>query len=341
MPTPSSHLRTRYLAAALLTVLLTASAGAAVALAQKDDTIRVNVELVNLYFNVKTKKGQLIPNLDKPNFRVFEDGKEQTIQRFTRETDLPLTLGLLIDISASQERLIDIERQAASQFFSSVVRKKDEAFVISFGKDTELLQDYTNSPRQLTASLNDLRGDGGAPMIGRGPIPNVNTGPIGNTSIKGTLLYDAVYLASNEKLKAEVGRKAMILITDGEDQGSNYDRRAAIEAAQKSDAIIYGIYYVDQGFYRMAGGYGGGNKGELNKMSEETGGHVFEVSNKHPLTEIFQQIQDELRNQYSIGYSSGNSKRDGSFRKVEIKTDNNDYRVQARNGYYATPNDAP
>lgn len=316
--------------------------GAAVfAAAQQDGTIRVNVELVNLFFTVKTKKGQLIPNLDKTNFRVFEDGKEQTIQRFARETDLPLTLGLLIDISASQERLIEVERQAASQFFSSVVRSKDEAFVISFGKDTELLQDYTNSPRQLTASLNDLRGDGGPPLIGRGPIPNVNTGPIGNTNPKGTLLYDAVYLASDEKLKPEVGRKAMVVITDGEDQGSNYDRRAAIQAAQKSDAIIYSIYYVDQGFYRMAGAYGGGNKGELNKMSEETGGRVFEVSNKHPLTEIFQQIQDELRNQYSIGYSSSNSKRDSSFRHIEIKTNDNDYRVQARNGYYATPNDAP
>ena len=307
----------------------------------QDDTIRVNVDLVNLFFTVKTKKGQLIPNLEKQNFRIFEDGKPENIQRFSRETDLPLTLGLLIDISASQERLVDIERQAASQFFSSVVRKKDEAFVISFGKDTELLQDYTNSPQRLTASLEDLRGDGGSPMISRGPIPNVNTGPIGNLPVKGTLLFDAVYLASNEKLKSEVGRKALILITDGEDQGSHYDRRAAIEAAQKSDAIVYSIYYVDQGFYRSMGGYGGGNKGDLSKMSEETGGHVFEVNGKHPLAEIFQQIQDELRNQYSIGYSSMNTRRDGTFRRIEIKTDNNDRKVQARNGYYATPPDAP
>lgn len=307
----------------------------------QDDTIRVNVDLVNLFFTVKTKKGQLIPDLGKQDFHVFEDGKQETIQRFSRETDLPLTLGLLIDISASQERLIEVERQAASQFFSSVVRKKDEAFVISFGKDTELLQDYTNSPRRLTASLEDLRGDGGTPMISRGPIPNVNTGPIGNLPLKGTLLFDAVYLASSEKLKSEVGRKALILITDGEDQGSHYDRKAAIETAQKADAIIYSIYYVDQGFYRSVGSYGGGNKGDLSRMSEETGGHVFEVNGKHPLGEIFQQIQDELRNQYSIGYSSSNPKRDGTFRKIEIKTDNKDYRVQARNGYYATPPDAP
>lgn len=307
----------------------------------QEPTIRVDVDLVNILFTVRAKKGgQLISNLEKNNFQVKEDGKDQVIQRFTRETDLPITLGLLIDISASQERLVDIERQAASQFFSSVIRKKDEAFVISFGKSTDLLQDFTNSPRQLSASLEDLRGDGQTPMMGRVPI---NTGPIPQSGTpKGTLLFDAVYLASNEKLKGEVGRKALVLITDGDDQGSTYDRRAAIEAAQKADAIIYSIYYVDRAFYARGGlMFGGGEgEGELRKMSDETGGHVFTVSNKHPLTEIFTEIQDELRNQYSIGYSTTNPSRDGTFRHIEIKTDNQDYKVQARNGYYATKNDA-
>ncbi len=115
--------------------------------ASQESTIKVNVDLVNILFTVRAKKGgQLIPNLEKNNFTVYEDGKQQTIQHFSRETDLPLTLGLLIDISASQENLVDIERDAAASFFSSVVRKKDEAFLISFGKDTNLLQDYTNSP---------------------------------------------------------------------------------------------------------------------------------------------------------------------------------------------------
>ena len=303
-------------------------------------TIKVNVELVNILFTVHAKKGgQLIPNLEKNNFTIFEDSKQQTIQRFSRETDLPLTLGLLIDISASQERLIEVERQAAASFFSSVVRQKDEAFLISFGKSTDLLQDYTNSPRLLTSALQDLRGDGQTPMLGRVPI---NTGPVPTMGTpKGTLLFDAIYLASNEKLKSEVGRKALILITDGDDQGSFYDRRAAIEAAQRADAIIYSIYYVDRAFYASAGmGFGGGGEGDLRKMSEQTGGHVFTVSGKHPLSEVFKEIQDELRNQYSIGYESTNPTRDGSFRHIEIKVDNSDYRVQARDGYYATPNDA-
>ncbi len=310
--------------------------------AGQDSTIRVSVDLVNILFTVRSKHGgQLIPNLTKDDFKIYEDGRQQTIQRFSRETDLPLTLGLLIDISASQENLIDIERQAASAFFSSVIRPKDEAFLISFGKSTDLLQDYTNSPRQLTAALQDLRGDGQPPMVGRGPIPNVNTGPIPTSGRpKGTLLFDAVYLASNEKLKSEVGRKALVLITDGDDQGSFYNRKTAVEAAQRADAIVYSIYYVDRYFYIGAGMIGSGGEGDLRKMSEETGGHVFSVSSKHPLSEIFKEIQDEMRNQYSIGYVSTNPKKDGTFRRIEIKTNQNDYRVQARNGYYATPNDA-
>src|SRR4051794_26520511 len=204
----------RYFAALLVVAACTAA---------PDQPIRVDVDLVNILFTVKTKKGgALVPNLEKNNFTIREDGAPQSIQRFSRETDLPLTLGLLIDVSASQERLVDIERQAASQFFSSVIRKKDEAFLISFGKSTDLLQDYTSSPRQLSAALRDLQADGQMPTVGPVPIPN--TGPVPTIgAAKGTLLFDAVYLASNEKLKSEVGRKAMILITDGEDQGSTYN----------------------------------------------------------------------------------------------------------------------
>ena len=310
--------------------------------AAQDQPIRVDVDLVNILFTVKAKKGgALIPNLEKNNFTIREDGAPQTIQHFSRETDLPLTLGLLIDISASQERLIDIEREAAAAFFSSVIRQKDEAFLISFGKSTDLLQDYTNSPRQLSAALRDLRGDSGG-AGGAGPIPIPNSGPVPTIGTpKGTLMFDAIYLASNEKLKSEVGRKALILITDGEDQGSTYDRRTAIEAAQRSDAVVYSIYYVDRAFYSGGGvSFGGaGNEGDLRKISEETGGHVFSVSKKLSLDAIFKQIQDELRSQYSVGYSSTNPNRDGSFRHIEIKTDNSDYRAQARSGYYATKND--
>jgi VWFA-related protein len=333
----------------LTTYLASITAAAMLATAQQQPTpaqepqepvIRIDVDLVNILFNVKTKKGELIPNLEKNNFTLKEDGKEQKIEHFSRETDLPITLGLLIDISLSQERLVDIEREAASQFFSAVIRPKDQAFLISFGKDTQLLQDFTNSPRRLIAGLKDLKADVEPARIGRSPIP-VNTGPIPDYGRpKGTLLYDAIYLASTEKLKGEVGRKALILITDGEDMGSTYTLKNAIEYAQKSDAIVFSIYYVDREFYSGGGiALGGGNEGALKKISDETGGHVYTVSRKHPLSEVFKEIQEELRNQYSIGYTPTNTAREGGFRRVEIKTDNPEYHAQARAGYYATKND--
>lgn len=297
-----------------------------------------NVNLVNVFFSVRARKGgQLIPNLTRQDFKVYEDGIEQKILQFSRETDLPLTLGLLIDVSASQDRLVDIEREAASQFFSSVIRQKDEAFLISFGKETTLLQDYTNSARRLIGAMQGLQGDGPGGIMTGGPIPN--TGPVPQVgSPKGTLLYDAVYLACNDKLKGQPGRKAVILITDGDDQGSYYKLDQAIEAAQRADTIIYSIYYVDRGFYMQAGYIGGGEGASvLDKMSRETGGHMFRVSRKHPLNEAFKQIQDEMRNQYSLGYKSTNEKRDGTFRRIKITTDDSAYRVQARSGYYATP----
>jgi VWFA-related protein len=311
------------------------------------DVIRVNVDLVNILFTVRKKHGgALVPNLSKDDFSVYEEGKQQTVSRFSRETDLPLTLGLLIDISASQMNLIEVERAAASAFFGSVIRPKDEAFLISFGKETELVHDLTNSPRALRAALGDLQGDVGPSMMGgRGPsIPNTNPGPVpqmGNP--KGTLLFDAIYLAANEKLKSEVGRKAIVLITDGDDQGSYYKRDQAIEAAQRADTIIYSIYYVDPGFYNRYGSIsfgGGGGESELRKMSEQTGGRVFVVDRKHTLQDVFQELQDEMRSQYALSYNPSNPKRDGKFRRLEIKCHEKDNLVQARKGYYATPNDA-
>lgn len=314
------------------------------AAAEEPAPIRINVDLVNIFYTVRAKKGgQIDPNLDRKDFQIFENGKEQKIKDFTRESNLPLTLGLLIDISASQERLIDIEQQAATQFFYDVVRPKDQALLISFGKSVDLLQDFTQSAKLLASALKGIKGDGGTPVISGGPIPNVNTGPIGGSvgTPKGTLLFDAIYLVCHDKLRSEVGRKAIVLITDGEDQGSNYRLRDAIEAAQKADVIVYSIYYVDRAFYGGAG-FGitvGGGASDLKKMAEETGGRMFTVDKKHPLAAVFKEIQDELRNQYAITYTPSDSNRHGEFRKIEIKVDKPEDKVQARDGYYATVND--
>jgi VWFA-related protein len=292
--------------------------------------IKVDVDVVNLYCAVRNKQNALISNLEKGDFNLAEDGTQQTIKYFTRETDLPLTIGLLVDVSNSQRNLIEPERRAASSFFSSVLKKKDVAFLISFGADSELLQDITGSPRVLQDGLDRMKLNGGFQGLNGGPVPTIN-------KPRGTVLFDAVYVASNDMLAKEVGRKAIVLITDGEDEGSRETEKAAIEAAQKADAIIYGILYVDRQFY---GGFGGGYSGEstLKHLSEETGGRLFQVERKNTLDSIFDQIQQEMRTQYAIGYTPTNGKKDGSYRKIDLRTANKDLKVQVRKGYYAMPN---
>ncbi len=297
--------------------------------AQDAPTIKVDVDIVNVLFTVKQKHGGLVGNLEKENFTLFEDGKQQEIKYFTRQTDLPLTIGLLIDVSASQGNLIGIEQNAASQFFGSVLRPKDLAFLISFGAEAELLQDYTSSPKLLRAALEGLKVNSSTGGLHPGPVPTVY-------QPRGTILYDAVQLASSDQLKGQVGRKVLVLITDGEDQGSRFKIQEAIEAAQKADAIIYGIYYVDRAFYSQGGwSFGGVSDSALRRMAEETGGHVFSVDRKNSLQDIFKQLQDEMRSQYAIGYTPTNASKDGTFRKIEIRTGNKEWKVQARKGYYA------
>jgi VWFA-related protein len=297
--------------------------------AQDAPTIKVDVDLVNIFFTVHNRHGGLIGNLEKNDFTIFEDAKQQEIKYFTRQTDLPLTIGLLIDVSASQGNLISVEQNAASQFFSSVLRPKDLAFLISFGAEAELLQDYTGSAKLLREGLNGLKVNSSTGGLHPGPVPTVY-------QPRGTILYDAVYLAAADQLKGQVGRKVLVLITDGEDQGSRYKIQEAIQAAQKADAIIYGIYYVDRGFYMQNGwGFGGVSDAALKRMAEETGGRVFAVDRKNSLQDIFQQLQDEMRSQYSIAYTPTNGAKDGTFRRIEIRTNNKESKVQARKGYYA------
>jgi VWFA-related protein len=295
-------------------------------------SIKVNVDVVNILASVRDKRGALVSNLEQKDFTVLEDGKAQTIKYFTRETDLPLTIGLLVDVSGSQRNLIGIERNAATQFFSKVLRKKDEAFLISFGEESELLQDYTQSVRLLEDGLSQLRVSSGVGGLGPGPVPTAG-------QPRGTVLYDAVYLAATEKLRSEVGRKVIVLITDGVDEGSKLTDREAIEAAQKADAVIYSIFYQDPGAYGPFFG-GGGGESELHRLSDETGGHVYKVDRKHSLDDVFQELQDEMRSQYSIGYTPTNDAKDGSYRRLDIRLASKDLKVQARKGYYAVKPDA-
>jgi VWFA-related protein len=322
-------------AAVLLVSVLCVSARAQDKSDQNSDqlpTFTSNVNVVNVFFNVKDKHGNLIPELKKDDFQVLEDGKPQTVKYFSAESNQPLTLGILIDTSGSQMEVLPMEKEVGAQFLQDVLRPKDLAFLISFDVEVDELHDFTSDATALhkamdKAQINTGGSIGGPPGLGGGPIPQTGIP-------RGTLLYDAVYLAAHDKLAQEVGRKAMILLTDGEDQGSQLTIKNAIEAAQKADSIVYVLLIADRGFYS---GMGYSGVGEMKKMTQETGGRVIEVGNKfEKLKEAFAQIASELRSQYNIGYTPTNTKRDGSFRKIEIKVaSNKDFRVQSRNGYYA------
>lgn len=293
---------------------------------EKVPTYRKNVTLVNVVFNVKDKHGALVPGLEKDHFELLEDGKPQAIKYFSALTDQPLTIGLLIDSSYSMNRTLPEEKVVAGGFFQKVLTPKDLAFVISFDVSVDLLQDLTSSMHRLREGLDKAHINtntvGMAPMGNPGPVPTAQNN-------KGTVLFDAAYLASDEILSRQTGRKAMILLTDGDDVGSKLRLRDAIEAAQKADVIAYVLLITDPMFPS--------NYGDMSKLTEQTGGRVIEVRNPDKLEKAFTQIAEELRSQYVLSFSSDNPNNDGKFRKLEVKSKDG-YKIQSRKGYYP-PND--
>ena len=285
-------------------------------------TLNVNVNLVNLYMSVRDKQG-FITNLRKDDCSVVEDKAPQTIKNFTQEKNLPLTIGILLDTSASQQNVLPLEQESGATFLKEVLTAKDEAFLISFDINVDLLSDYTNRASELKRAMDKATINAGASY---GSVT-------GNSAPRGTLLYDAVFLAANDKLRSEAGRKILVLLTDGGDQGSQETLKTATEAAQKANAIVYVILIADRGF----GGYGGFYSGDrdMEKLATDTGGRVINVGNNgRKLEDAFHQIQDELRTQYLLSYTPTNKKADGTYRKLEVSC-GKDFRVQTRKGYYA------
>jgi VWFA-related protein len=302
---------------------------------QPATTLKVNVNLVSNYFSVRDKHNGLVSTLTKNDCTISEDKVPQKIKNWSAETDQPLTLGILLDTSGSQQNVLPLEQETGSAFLHRVLRSKDEAFLVSFDVDVDLLQDFTSSASELSRAMNKAQintaggnGAGGVPGIGQGPVPT-------HGAPKGTLLYDAVVLAANEKMRVENERKAMILLTDGGDQGSHYKLQDAVAAAQKANAIIYVILIADRGFYGgMSFGYSG--PADMKRLSEQTGGRMIDVGNNGPKLEAaFKQIEDELRTQYVASYTPTNTKLDGTFRKLDIECQGDGLKVQSRKGYYA------
>ena len=286
------------------------------AAAQDQDTLKVSVDLVNVQFSVMDRHGRFVPGLTAKDFLVEEDGRRQEIRNFARENELPLTLAMLIDTSLSVRPVIDEEKTTANAFLESILRSKDLALVMNFDRSVTLVQDYTDNVKLLRRAIDELEIGG------------------------GTSIYDAIYLACKEKLRDEAGRKAIILISDGEDTTSKVKLTEALMAAHQSDAVIYAISnsIPSTFFYRRRGRPtfgGGGDIGTLRKFSDETGGTTFVVNDQNSFKKIFDQIAQELRSQYSLGYNSTNTAKDGKFRQIKIIPRDSSFTVRARKGYYA------
>jgi VWFA-related protein len=336
---------------------------------QANTTFSTDVKVVNLLATVRDKQGQIVRDLTKEDFLLDEDGRPQTISYFSREVDLPLTLGLLVDTSGSERREIPDERRASIRFLEQVMRPdKDQAFVIHFDFEVELLVDLTNSREKLEKALNQLdtpqlqrQQQGGG---GNYPYPGGGQGGQGGQGGRrggGTDLYDAVYLAGDDDtlMKKQKGRKALILLSDGVDTGSKETLGSAVESAQRSDTLVYSILFEDPngngnnmggfGGPRMGrrGGMGGGRGGNryptmnrpdgkkiLEQISRETGGRFFEVSHKWPIDKIYDAIEEDLRNQYNLGYASDQQGTERGYRRIHLTTKQKGDVVQTREGYY-------
>jgi VWFA-related protein len=344
------------------------------ALAQEDAVFTSGVEVVNLLATVRDSKGLLVNDLTQDDFILKEDGKLQTIRYFSQQADLPLTVGILVDTSLSQRRILEQERTASSAFLGSVVEEnKDQAFVLSFDFEVKLLQDLTSSTALLQRALQDLelpagrvyrtgpsrplhwiepqrQLPGGIPWPGDrgrkrqprnrrgGGSPDGGPGPI------GTAMYDAVYLAADEVLHDQAGRKAVVLISDGVDMGSKVAAAEAIEVAQRADVVIYAVHYADDEGYRMQAGRTAGPDGwrprgeyALETLCNQTGGRLYRLSKDMTLAEIFEQVEQELRNQYSIGYTPTNDSQSAEFRRIALSVKDGKYKVSTRAGYYPQP----
>jgi VWFA-related protein len=328
--------------------------------------IAIHVKTVSVLATVRDKHGKLVPNLAKDDFVLEEDGRPQTIDYFAHESDLPLRLGLLVDTSLSQSRVLDEERQASYGFLDHLLREdKDLAFVIHFDREVELLQDFTAARPKLQAALQSLH----TPQPGSSASGGSEGGDNGEGSGHGgygghgqhqrgggTHLYDAIYLASDELMSKQQGRKALIVLSDGVDRGSKETLTNAIETAQRGDTIVYSILFKDdEGYGGYPGGmmgprgpYGGGRHGGrfpqeerpdgkkiLEQIAKATGGRLYQVSKKETVDKIYGEIEEELRNQYSLGYTPDKDTGPG-YHRIQLTTKNKDLVVQARDGYYST-----
>ncbi|MBS1872525.1 MAG: VWA domain-containing protein [Acidobacteria bacterium] len=287
----------------------------------QDAVFKTDVKVVNVLAAVRTRKGEFVRDLDRDDFTIAEDGRAQQVRYFARQSDLPLTIGLLIDTSMSQQKVLGAERGASFRFIDRVLREAtDKVFLMQFDMVAQVKQELTSSRRLLDDAL-----------------AYVDTPAMRDLQLQrggGTLLYDAVVEASRDVMAKRTGRKALIVMTDGVDTGSESSLSNAVDAAARADTLIYSIYFTDAGYY---GGFGEGVNGRkvLTRMSQDTGGAFFEVTRKLGIDQVFEVIQDELRSQYSIGYVSDKPVLISEFRRIQLSVRRKGLTVQARERYWA------
>ena len=283
---------------------------------QDQATFSTSLNVVDVLATVRTKKNEIVRDLTKDDFTLTENGRPQTIRYFSKESELPLTVGLMIDTSMSQQKVLESERTASFRFLDQVLREsKDKLFVMQFDMAVQLRQPLTSS-RQ---ALEDI-------------LPYVDTPTRRELSQQnggGTLLFDAVVKASNDVLKNQKNRKAMVVLSDGGENGSTATLMDAIEAAQRADSLIYSILFSDSSF-----GFGDG-RGILQRLSKETGASYWEVSKKRGIEDIYQSIEEELRSQYSMGFVSDQPPEISEFRNLKLVTKQKGLVVQTRERYWA------
>ena len=334
-------------------------------------TVQVNVKVVTMAVTVRDKHGAIVPNLTKADFTLTEDGRPQAIKYFNPDKDVPLNLGLLVDTSMSQRKLLDDERTGSQHFLDAMLTDpKDKAFVIQFDHEVDLLEDLTPDKGKLRAAIDQI----GAPQFQQTSTDDSGQGSGGHHyGGGGTMLYDSIYLASNEVLMKQQGRKAVVVLTDGVDRGSKETLNGAIEAAQRADTVVYAIYYKGEeshssgggfpgggrhggmgypggGYPGGGGGYPGGGRGGQRPQSQEphvdgkkileqicgqTGGRMFEVTKKETADQIYNTIAEEMRGQYMLGYTPDKQSTDSGYHKIVLTATKKDLTAQTRDGYYA------
>jgi VWFA-related protein len=292
---------------------------------QVGGTTKINVNLVRLYVTVRDKHGGIVTNLEKNDFKVYEDGTEQKIAFFSKDMTDPITLAMMIDTSGSEEYMLDAEKATASRFLRDILKKDDLATVISFDSNVNLLADFTDNQEVLQSAIDKATIN----------VP-VALGPT-NANLPGTVLYDAISQVCSGQLPTEAGRKALIITTDAEDEGSQQTLKGAVESAQEANAVIHVLLIADRGGFFARGGFYSGDMA-AHEMAEQTGGRVIAVRNNNDLDKAFDQISEELRSQYIVAYYPANQAANGAYRKIKVEATQG-LKVLTREGYYA-PNRA-